>query len=347
MNRRITMGCTADKQRVAQKSRKRITMGEVKAPVEPLHQEREQNEEFNIAEFFRLHEQFMTVKKLEGLANKTLSDHITFMRYFKEWLYGEVKDCENRVVEKGVFLEYIAYLFQREYKPCTINLRLRTLKCYLRWLYTERIISEDISPKIKLVKVPKDTKEPLTVVEVKKIFKVMDLAEYSQFRDYVIMMVILDCGVRINELLNVKVEDYNSKDKTIKIGSETAKTREARILPISSKTARLLQRLITIAENNGEEYIFCSSYGGRIHTINVIKNFEKYGKRAKVTNKQTTPHNYRRAFAVEAVKAGMDVFTLQKMLGHANITTTRIYVNLDNTHLIKAHERLNIINRFV
>lgn len=74
-------------------------MGEVKAPTELLHQEREQNEEFNIAKFFRLHEQFMTVKKLEGLTSKTLSDHITFMRYFKDWLQGEVKDCENRVIE--------------------------------------------------------------------------------------------------------------------------------------------------------------------------------------------------------------------------------------------------------
>lgn len=63
---------------------------------------------------------------------------------------------------------------------------------------------------------PKDTKEPLTVAEVKRMFKVLDLAEYSQFRDYVIMLVILDCGVRINELLNVSIEDYNSKDKTVR-----------------------------------------------------------------------------------------------------------------------------------
>lgn len=79
----------------------------------------------------------------------------------------------------------------------------------------------------------------------------------------------------------------------------------------------------------------------------MIKNFEKYGKRAGITNKQTTPHQYRRAFAVECVKAGMDVFTLQKMLGHASLSTTRIYVNLDNSHLINVHERLNIINRFL
>lgn len=262
-------------------ARKRITMNGVEAVIEPLHQEKEQKDSFNIVEFLKLHEQFMTVKKLEGLADKTLSDHITFMRYLKDWLQSEVKDYENRIVEKGVFLEYVAYMYSKNYKPCTMNLRLRTLKCYLRWLYTERIILEDISAKIKLVKVPKDTKEPLTTVEIKRIFKVLNLAEYSNYRDFVIMLVILDCGVRINELLNVKVEDYNRKNKTIKICSETAKTREARVLPISLKTAKYLQRLINIAETNNEEYIFNSTYGGRINTLNVIKNFEKYGKKSR------------------------------------------------------------------
>ncbi|MBU3113160.1 tyrosine-type recombinase/integrase [Clostridium lacusfryxellense] len=341
------MGCTQDKQRVAQKSRKRITMDGVGAVIEPIHQEKEQECSFNMGEFLGLHEQFMTVKRLEGLATKTLSDHTTFMRYLKNWLQTEVEDYENHAVEKGVFLQYIAYLFQKEYKPCTINLRLRTVKCYLRWLFTEKIIPEDISSKIKLVKVPKDTKEPLTVAEVKKIFKVLDLTEYSQFRDFVIMLVILDCGVRINELLNVSIEDYNSKDKIIKIGGETAKTRESRILPISSKTAKYMQKLINIAEMNKEEYIFNSTYGNRINSVNIIKNFAHYGKKAGIINKQTTPHQYRRSFALECVKAGMDIFTLQKMLGHANITTTRIYVNLDNSHLINVHERLNIINRFL
>lgn len=327
--------------------RKRITMTGETAVIEPLHREKEQKANFNLSDFLSLHEQFMTIKKLEGLADKTLSDHTTFMRYLKNWLHSEVTDYENRIVEKGVFIQYIAYLFQKEYKPCTINLRLRTLKCYLRWLYNENIITKDISGKIKLVKVPKDTKEPLTVAEVKKILQSLDLAKYSQFRDFTIMLVILDCGVRINELLNVKIEEYNAKDKTIKIGSETAKTKESRILPISNKTAKYLQRLINIAQSNDEEYIFNSTYGNRINTLNVIKNFEQYGKRVGITNKQTTPHNYRRTFALECVKAGMDVFTLQKMLGHANIATTRIYVNLDNTHLINVHERLNIINKFL
>lgn len=86
-----------------------------------------------------------------------------------------------------------------------------------------------------------------------------------------IMLAILDCGVRINELLNVKIEDYNSIDRIIKINSETAKARKSMILHLSSKTAKYLRKLIKIAEDNYEEYIFCSSYGDKIQILNIIK----------------------------------------------------------------------------
>lgn len=328
-------------------ARKRIIMNGAGAAFEPLHQEEDEIKGFRISNFLELHKQFMTVKKLEGLAEKTLEDHVTFMRYFSDWMKDDVKDYDNRFVEKGIFLEYVAYMYSKDYKPCTMNLRLRTLKCYLRWLFNEKIIDEDISNRIKLVKVPKDTKEPLTPQEIKKIFKVLNLSDYSHYRDFGIMLAILDCGIRINELINVSIDDYNPKEKTIRIGSLTAKTRETRILPISSKTAKHLQKLIDIAKSNHEEYIFNSSYGGKIASLNVIKNFEKYGKQAGIKNKQTTPHQYRRTFAVECVKAGMDIFTLQKMLGHANIATTRIYVNLDNSHLIENHNKIDIISKFI
>lgn len=77
----------------------------------PIITEKKHKDTFNIGEFLKLHEQFMTVKNLEGLAEKTIQDHLTFMRYLKNWVQSEVQEYENRIVEKGIFLEYIAYLF--------------------------------------------------------------------------------------------------------------------------------------------------------------------------------------------------------------------------------------------
>lgn len=118
-------------------------------------------------------------------------------------------------------------------------------------------------------------------------------------------------------------------------------------MPISPKTAKHLEKLIDIAKSNNEDYIFNSTYGGRIYTNNIIKNFAEYGIKAGIINKQSTPHQFRRTFAVECVKAGLDIITLQKMLGHASLNTTRIYVNLDNSHLIDSHNKVDIISKFI
>lgn len=109
---------------------------------------------------------------------------------------------------------------------------------------------------------------------------------------------------------------------------------------------RYLERLVNVAENNNELYLFNSSYGGRMETLSVIKNFSKYGKRAGIDHR-CTPHIFRHTMAVNSVKAGMDIFTLQKLLGHNNITTTRQYIQLDTEDLISSHSKANVISRFL
>lgn len=242
-------------------------------------------------------------------------------------------------------MAYVGYMIS-QFKPATVNIRLRTMKCYLTYLFAEGIIKEDIPAKLKLVKVPKDTIQPLSTSEVKKIFRTMNLLDYAEYRDFCMMLVMLETGIRVNEACNLMIADINKKIRLLTVRCEIAKTREERHLPISSKTMRYLERLINIAETNAEMYLFNSSYGGRMETLSVIKNFGKYGKRAGI-NHRCTPHIFRHTMAVNSVKAGMDIFTLQKLLGHNNITTTRQYIQLDTEDLIASHSKANVINKFI
>jgi integrase/recombinase XerD len=176
----------------------------------------------------------------------------------------------------------------------------------------------------KLVEIAKDSIQPLSTGEVKKILKILDLANYAEYRGFCMMLVMLETGIRVNEACNIMVADINKKIRLLTVRSKTAKTREERNLPISAKTMKYLERLINIAETNSELYLFNYLYGGKLETLSVIKNFEKYGK-----------------------KAGMDIFTLQKLLGHNNITTTRQYIQLDTDDLISSHSKANVINKFI
>jgi len=329
-------------------TRKKIIMEGNFPEVRPLEGNEIEAGTITVKNFIEKQKEFLLTKKLEGLSECTLRDYVNHFQYLNNWIlyeYCEETDIENRFVDKGLFMAYIGYMIL-QFKPATVNIRLRTMKCYLRYLFVEGIIKEDISAKLKLVKVPKDTIQPLSAGEVKKILKILDLANYAEYRDFCMMLVMLETGVRVNEACNLMVSDINKKIRLLTVRSETAKTREERHLPISLKTMRYLERLINIAETNSELYLFNSSYGGRMETLSVIKNFEKYGKKAGVRHR-CTPHIFRHTMAVNSVKAGMDIFTLQKLLVHNNITTTRQYIQLDTDDLISSHSKANVINKFI
>ncbi len=329
-------------------TRKKITMGGDFPEVRPLEGNEVETGTISVKGFIDKQKEFLLTKKLEGLAERTLKDYINHFQYLNNWIlqeYYEETDIENRFVDKGLFMAYIGYMIS-QFKPATVNIRLRTMKCYLRWLYLEKVLLEDISAKLKLVKVPKDTIQPLSTSEVKKIFKTLNLSDYAEYRDFCMMLVMLETGIRVNEACNIMIVDINIKKKLIIVRSETSKTREERSLPLSLKTMRYLERLVNVAENNNELYLFNSSYGGRMETLSVIKNFSKYGKRAGIDHR-CTPHIFRHTMAVNSVKAGMDIFTLQRLLGHNNITTTRQYIQLDTEDLISSHGKANVISRFL
>lgn len=160
-------------------SRKKITMGSEFSEVRPLEGISLLNTDtsdstLSVKEFIEKQQEFLLVKRLEGLAERTLKDYCTHFQYLNRWILQEYCEGEtmpavtaNRYVDKGLFMAYTGEMIS-QFKPATVNIRLRTLKCYLKWLYSEEIIKEDISAKLKLVKVPKDTIQPLTPQEVKK-----------------------------------------------------------------------------------------------------------------------------------------------------------------------------------
>lgn len=302
---------------------------------------------FTLEEFFNVFDKFYELKVLEGLAPRSLKDYKNHMNYFKEYIYKEQRTPSIRSVEVDTFRSYIYYMVQeKQYKPCTVNIRLRTLKAYLKWLYNERYLKEDLSTRLKLVKEPIDTVMPLEANTIKKLLKQPNKDTFVGFRDFTIMIVMLDCGIRVGELVNLKISDIDLKSKVINIRSEIAKSRTFRQVPLSSKSIRLIKEIICIIKKSNTDYLFPSSYANKMDTNQVIHNFRKYGKQANITQR-CTPHALRHTFAVSFLKNGGDVFTLQRILGHTTLEMTRRYVQLTNNDLIKKHKEVSHLDRFL
>ena len=138
-------------------------------------------------------------------------------------------------------------------------------------------------------------------------------------------------------MLNLKVDDIYSKEKYILVRAKVSKTRTERILPISSQVINLLSQLCEISGEFNQEYIFLSSTGkNKIGTQDIFHNFRRYKKGANIKQK-CTPYVLRHTFATEMVKKGMDIFTLQRIMGHKNITTTRQYVFIGENDIKNSH----------
>lgn len=235
------------------------------------------DKDMGIENFFKFHAKFIEFKVLEGLASRTIEDHEKFMKYFKNYIFSDQRSIENRWLNIDVFRGYLYFMVhEKKLKPCTVNLRLRTLKCYLRWLYNEDYLDIDYSTKLKLVKVPEDLVKHLPDEQIKLMLKTPNREIYSGYRDFVLMVLMLDCGISINEALTLENEDIDTKSNLITIKSENAKSRKSRQVPISPKTCKLLKELLQISKENNCDYVFQSSFGGKIETLAIIKNFEKY-----------------------------------------------------------------------
>ncbi|WP_366249982.1 site-specific integrase [Terribacillus aidingensis] len=180
------------------------------------------------------------------------------------------------------------------------------------------------------MKVDEDGLEPLTDEEVNKLISVPDERYYAQFRDLVMMYLMLDTGMRINEVCELENHDIDFKTRAIILPAAKNKNRKPRILPLSNQVVKLLLELV--AENKANfdtEYVFVSNIGTRYNPNSFRKRLNNYKDIAGIT-KRVSPHVFRHMFCRNYILNGGDIFTLQRIVGHADISTTRKYIQLLN-----------------
>jgi integrase/recombinase XerD len=313
-----------------------------------LSSNRVEKEKISLQDFVELHNTFMDDKALERLAERTLEEHKTNLNYFLKYVKEDVQSDSNCVVVDGqLFKGYLYYMiYEKEYSSFTVNIRMRTIKCYLKWLYENKHIEENINMKFKLVKTPLDTVKPLMDREVKRLLQACDISTYGGFRDYCGIITILDCGIRSKELVQLKIKDIDLNQGLLNVRAEVSKTRVSRQLPLSIKTCKLLKELIECAIENNSDYLFQSTYGGKIKEQNLMLSFRKLGEKIKL-GKRCTPYTLRHTFATNAVKVGiMDLFTLQRIMGHSSLVTTRRYVQLETEDLKRNHKKASPLDNY-
>lgn len=218
----------------------------------------------------------------------------------------------------------------------TLDNYIGTIKMFFNWCIDNKYLKQNPTSKIKRIKVSRKPKPEVTLDEFNKLLHSLDLTLFAEYRDYVLIQLLLDTGMRIGECLELKEEDLDLKNKTIYISAEIAKGRKDRYVFFSSIMQRTLEKWLIYKDRYvSSEYLFVTNRGGKYQIHYFEKHLRNYLKRAKI-DKQITPHTLRNNFAKRFLMSGGDIYTLSKLLGHSSVRVTEsAYLDLTTTDIRK------------
>ncbi|TCP30209.1 integrase/recombinase XerD [Scopulibacillus darangshiensis] len=280
-------------------------------------------------------ERFMLYKKTEGLAKDTIESYYTTYRWFREYLGS---DLERDEITLDVFRDYIDFMLnEKGISPVTANVRIRTMRTFIRYCYLENYIDFPIHERFKPLKTKQDTLESFTPQEVKKLLSLVDESTYTGFRDKVIIYILLDTLVRCRELINMKRENVDLQTGAIKLEASDTKTKKSRIVPLSARTIRVLKEYMDETEDFGSEWLLVTYEGEQMANNTIRYRLTELGEKAGLTNKRVSPHTFRHTGSLFYIMNGGDPFSLQKILGHSDMSMVRKYIQMTDDTVKRQH----------
>lgn len=225
---------------------------------------------------------------------------------------------------------------------------LSGVRSFYRFLTLEKEVKADPTELLESPRIGKHLPEVLSVEEIDRFIGVIDLSKPEGIRDRAIIEVLYGCGLRISELVNLRISQLYLDDGYIRVMGKGSKER---LVPIEKvAVARVREWLVTRmghkAKPGEEDYVFVSlTRGCRLSRISLFMYIKEYAHKAGIT-KNISPHTFRHSFATHLLQGGANLRAIQMMLGHEDISTTEIYMHIDKTHLrqeILEHHPRNIL----
>eukprot|EP01132_Coremiostelium_polycephalum_P012720 gene12720-15547_t len=209
------------------------------------------------------------------------------------------------------------------------------LKAYFGFLLLEKLIPEDPAQMLEAPKFRRKLPDVLSIYEIDELISSIDGSTAEGMRNKAMMEVLYGCGLRVSELINLKISDINILAEFIKV---TGKGNKERIIPIGSTALKLISiyiseiRIHVKIKKGNEDFLFLNRLGTKLSRISVFTMIKALANKTGL-KKNISPHTLRHSFATHLVEGGADLRAIQEMLGHSNITTTEIYTHLDRDYL--------------
>jgi len=224
----------------------------------------------------------------------------------------------------------------------TISKIIATIKSFFNYLEEEEIIAKNPTRKIRVPKKICRIPSVMSKYEVDLIIKSVDFAPLrcrkNNIRDKLVISLLYYTGIRKSELLNLNWTDINLSKSTLII--RRGKGGKDRLIPLHKEVTRLLDKYLDKRLPLKTEALIIGEQGRRMCKCSFVNLLKMYLAISGLKRKGYTAHSFRHSFATHLVEAGVDLFKVQKLLGHASLDTTKIYISFNNTQMAKAVDRL-------
>ncbi len=287
-------------------------------------------------------EEFLSYLRVErGYSPNTLAAYQNDLAQFVDFARGKVPTADWGAVDKGLIVKYVMFLKEREYASSSVARKLAAVKSFFHFLAREGRIKEDPTTTLDSPRLGKRLPKTLTRKEVERLLAAPGTGDDPKsLRDRALLELLYATGMRVTELVSLALNDVNLASGSVRVVH--GKRRKERIIPVHPRAleameAYLQRGRIHMVKDPNEQSVFVNFQGKPLTRQGLWLIIKHYVEEAGIT-KTVTPHTLRHSFATHLLTGGAKLPDVQKLLGHANVSTTQIYTHLTKEELRDAYD---------
>jgi integrase/recombinase XerD len=272
-----------------------------------------------------------------GLSRNTCQAYASDLQAFFVWLGAK----DPLKVSSQILSDYLWYLkSKKELKSSSIFRKMESLRAFYRFQTVEERIIQDPTQTFPSPHIPERLPQHLSLGEVASLLRVTDRGSFPTLRAKVMLELLYATGMRVSELLSLRLEYINLQEGWVRVLGKGSKER---MIPIHIRARQALAHYLTLRQKHFSDrvcppQVFLSRSGKVLSRVQFWRDLRMLGRKAGI-QRALYPHLLRHTFATHLLQGGADLRSLQEMLGHAHLVTTQIYTHLDARGLKAAHEK--------
>ena len=288
-------------------------------------------------------DEYLTILSLEkNLAENSVKSYKSDLAKFIDFVH-EKKISDLNDIDHHIMSDFLLLLKRKGLSGASASRYLSTLRGFFSYLAHQNYIQKDPTERVSSAKMTRSLPAVLSFNEIEKILDQPNQKDNLGRRDKSILELLYSSGLRVSELIELKISDLFLDDEVIRVIGKGSKQR---IVPIGSSAIEWLNNYMINSRPHLEKklksknYIFLNSRGSKLSRMGIWKIVDQYTKQAGI-DKEVHPHTFRHSFATHLLEGGADLRSVQEMLGHSDISTTQIYTHVNRDYIKQVHKEFH------